>query len=211
MSREAAGRETRDRGHNPMTGEKRRKAQSMRTRLIAPIAATGLLAASVGLTALPASAAQTTTVPTSATSPLSGTATVAPAQINQTITNVGTFVGTFTPTKFTTQNGQLAVTGLVQGTFTTAAGATQAVSQTVTTVVTNATANNACTILTLDLGPLDLNLLGLQVQLNEVQLDITAVPGSGNLLGNLLCAVAGLLDQGQVSGLATLLNQLLGL
>jgi hypothetical protein len=46
----------------------------------------------------------------------------------------------------------------------------------------------------LDLGPLDLNLLGLRVQLNEVVLDITALPGPGNLLGNLLCAVAGLLD-----------------
>jgi hypothetical protein len=52
----------------------------------------------------------------------------------------------------------------------------------------------ACPILHLDLGPLDLNLLGLRVQLNEVVLDVTAVPGPGNLLGNLLCAVAGLLD-----------------
>ena len=51
-----------------------------------------------------------------------------------------------------------------------------------------------CPILHLDLGPLDLNLLGLRVQLNRVILDITAIPGPGNLLGNLLCAVAGLLD-----------------
>lgn len=51
-----------------------------------------------------------------------------------------------------------------------------------------------CPILHLELGPLDLNLLGLRVQLNQVVLDITAVPGPGNLLGNLLCAVAGLLD-----------------
>lgn len=52
----------------------------------------------------------------------------------------------------------------------------------------------ACPILHLELGPLDLNLLGLRVQLNQVVLDITAIPGPGNLLGNLLCAVAGLLD-----------------
>jgi len=52
----------------------------------------------------------------------------------------------------------------------------------------------SCPILHLDLGPLDLNLLGLTVHLNEVVLDVTAVPGPGNLLGNLLCAVAGLLD-----------------
>jgi hypothetical protein len=53
---------------------------------------------------------------------------------------------------------------------------------------------DACPILHLELGPLDLNLLGLRVQLNQVVLDVTAVPGPGNLLGNLLCAVAGLLD-----------------
>ena len=51
-----------------------------------------------------------------------------------------------------------------------------------------------CPVLHLELGPLDLNLLGLRVQLNQVVLDITAIPGGGNLLGNLLCAVAGLLD-----------------
>ncbi|MEU4393228.1 hypothetical protein [Kribbella sp. NPDC023855] len=51
-----------------------------------------------------------------------------------------------------------------------------------------------CPILHLELGPLDLNLLGLHVHLNEVVLDITAIPGPGNLLGNLLCAIAGLLD-----------------
>ena len=51
-----------------------------------------------------------------------------------------------------------------------------------------------CPILHLELGPLDLNLLGLRVQLNQVVLDVTALPGPGNLLGNLLCAVAGLLD-----------------
>jgi hypothetical protein len=37
---------------------------------------------------------------------------------------------------------------------------------------------------------------------------VTAVPGAGNLLGNLLCAVAGLLDPNTF--LADFLNQLLG-
>jgi hypothetical protein len=53
---------------------------------------------------------------------------------------------------------------------------------------------DVCPILHLELGPLDLNLLGLRVQLNQVVLDITAIPGPGNLLGNLLCGVAHLLD-----------------
>ncbi|HEY4571518.1 MAG TPA: hypothetical protein VIH10_18740 [Kribbella sp.] len=58
-----------------------------------------------------------------------------------------------------------------------------------------------CPILHLDLGPLDLNLLGLHVHLNEVVLNIEAIPGAGNLLGNLLCAIAGLLDGVDLSGI----------
>jgi|SRR5687767_2155731 len=68
-----------------------------------------------------------------------------------------------------------------------------------------------CDILHLVLGPLDLDLLGLQVHLNQVVLDIVAQAGAGNLLGNLLCAVAGLLDQGgPLAGITNLLNQILG-
>ncbi len=67
-----------------------------------------------------------------------------------------------------------------------------------------------CPILHLTLGPLDLNLLGLRVQLNQVVLDITAIPGPGNLLGNLLCAIAGLLNGVDLGGvLGNLLQQLI--
>jgi hypothetical protein len=41
---------------------------------------------------------------------------------------------------------------------------------------------------------LHLNILGLVIDLNQVVLHITAVPGSGNLLGNLLCGIANLLN-----------------
>lgn len=58
----------------------------------------------------------------------------------------------------------------------------------------SAVAGGSCQILDLVLGPLDLNLLGLKVHLNRVVLNIEAAPGAGALLGNLLCAVAGLLD-----------------
>ena len=71
----------------------------------------------------------------------------------------------------------------------------------------------ACDILNLVLGPLDLNLLGLHVHLNKVVLHINAIPGAGNLLGNLLCAVAGLLDQTGLLNtlqLSNLLNRILG-
>ena len=60
------------------------------------------------------------------------------------------------------------------------------------------------------LAPLNLNLLGLKVHLDKVLLNIVAVSGAGNLLGNLLCAVAGLLDGGgALSSLLTKLNQIL--
>jgi hypothetical protein len=73
----------------------------------------------------------------------------------------------------------------------------------------------SCQVLDLVLGPLDLNLLGLKVHLDTVHLNITAVGGAGNLLGNLLCSVAGLLDgttglNGILNGILGLLNQLLG-
>jgi len=67
-------------------------------------------------------------------------------------------------------------------------------------------------VLHLVLGPLNLNLLGLVITLNQVNLNINAVPGAGALLGNLLCAVAGLLDAGgALTQISQLLNQILGI
>lgn len=74
----------------------------------------------------------------------------------------------------------------------------------------------ACDILNLQLGPLDLTLLGLNVHLDDcaggpVTLAITAIPGAGNLLGNLLCSLAGLLDGGAATNLIDgLLRQIAG-
>jgi len=70
-----------------------------------------------------------------------------------------------------------------------------------------------CEILDLTLGPLDLNLLGLEIHLNQVHLTIDANP-AGGLLGQLLCGIANLLNPfnlAQLNQLLTLLNQLLGL
>jgi len=77
-----------------------------------------------------------------------------------------------------------------------------------------AQAQQSCRILHLVLGPLNLNLLGLKVHLNRVVLDITAQSGPGNLLGNLLCAVAHLLDNTSPSllnllQLSSLLNRVI--
>ncbi|ULE33781.1 hypothetical protein [Mycobacterium sp. IDR2000157661] len=68
-----------------------------------------------------------------------------------------------------------------------------------------------CEVLSLILGPLDLQLLGLRVQLNQVELLITAIPGGG-LLGDLLCALAGgPSGTPPLAQIVDLLNQILGI
>jgi hypothetical protein len=139
--------------------------------------------------------------------------------------------GTFTPESFSVVGNTVMATGTVTGRIV-GKGKPMEFSKTVTAPVTDAVtgggaaggrmagaAAGSCDILNLVLGPLDLNILGLEVHLNQVLLDIVAVPGAGQLLGNLLCAVAGLLDPvgglgGVLGGLLTdlqgLLNQILG-
>ena len=78
--------------------------------------------------------------------------------------------------------------------------------------------SHGCDILNLELGEISIDLLGLTIDLSQVNLDIVAEPGDGNLLGNLLCAVAGLLDSnpldaalgGLLDSINNLLNELLG-
>jgi len=87
--------------------------------------------------------------------------------------------------------------------------------QSVVTAIDSGAAQHTCGILHLELGPLDLNLLGLGVTLDDcndgpVIVDITAENGQGNLLGNLLC---GLLNGGGINlgtTLQTLLSGILG-
>jgi hypothetical protein len=75
----------------------------------------------------------------------------------------------------------------------------------------------SCEILHLEIGPIDLDLLGLVIHVDKIVIDITAEPGPGNLLGNLLCAIAHLLDDPPgtlnriLADLLNLLRQLLRL
>jgi len=131
--------------------------------------------------------------------------------------------GTFSPIAFTKKDGKQQVKGLVEGVVTHANGSKETFTALRTMKVKSVNGKSlsgltarsateglmACDILHLVLGPLDLDLLGLVVHLDKVVLDITAVPGAGNLLGNLLCAVAGLLDGGPLAGLLAQLNSLL--
>ena len=149
--------------------------------------------------------------PAATAKPPTGTVTATP--VTGTLANGGTFAGTLSNIQFVNQNGSLAVVGQLTGTLTNAAGAVigSVTNVPITLPVTGAQATGSCQILDLVLGPLDLNLLGLVVHLDTVHLNITAQRGPGNLLGNLLCGLAGALDGGGGGGLANLLNRLLGL
>ncbi len=125
----------------------------------------------------------------------------------------GAFSGVFNITRFVVQNGQVVATGRLTGTVTDALGAVVGtINQALSLPVLRNATTGSVDILNLVLGPLSLDLLGLQVDLSRVVLNITAQSGPGNLLGNLLVAVAGLLDgNGNALGLLrNLLNDILG-
>lgn len=156
---------------------------------------------------------------------------IEPAKVKGTYTHPetgesGRIVAKFMPTEFVNNDGSLAVEGVLTGVFTgkLPEGTPRHFSEPFTMEVLGAgtpgeattagfqpagftpASSHGCDILNLDLGPLDLNLLGLQVDLAPVVLDIVAQPGASALLGNLLCAVAGLLDGGLGGGLGGLLD-----
>ena len=133
--------------------------------------------------------------------------------------------GSFVPLDFRKHDGKVFVRGLVQGVVHQADGDRTTFSKLKTLRVKSvngtpahagraAAARATCDILNLVLAPLDLDLLGLQVHLDRVVLTIVAKSGAGNLLGNLLCAVTGLLDGPGLGGLlgrlTTLLDRILG-
>lgn len=137
--------------------------------------------------------------------PTTGTATL--TGVDSTL---GTITGTVTNLRAVYDAASNTTT--ITGTFTTQlidplTGILTTVTDTFSTLLQGA--DGSCQILHLELGPLDLDLLGLQVHLDQVVLDITAQSGSGQLLGNLLCAVAHLLDSGPFSSILADLTDLL--
>jgi hypothetical protein len=148
------------------------------------------------------------------------------SKVTGTAAHGRTFAGHYNINRFiTTDSGKTKAVGTLKGTLTKRNGNTDSVTEKNVRMVvrpaassvsalpaapgTAATSVVGCQILDLVLGPLDLDLLGLVVHLDKVHLNITAVPGAGNLLGNLLCAVAGLLDSSQLLSLGTVLTNLL--
>ena len=74
----------------------------------------------------------------------------------------------------------------------------------------DATAVAACDILNWSWDRCISICSGWSIDLNQVVLNITGTTGAGDLLGNLLCAITGLLDAGSLGQqLVNLLNQLI--
>ena len=126
----------------------------------------------------------------------------------------GVVRGYFEPDRFFVKKGQTYADGVLHAKLVRGNGDVVGhVTRHVTIPVKNAKnvqAQAVCDVLHLVLGPLDLDLLGLEVHLDKVVLDIVARSGAGNLLGNLLCAVTGLLDGNQFR-LASILNRILSI
>ena len=171
-----------------------RSAASIRTRLLALLVSVAV----VGMLGLAAAGPATAAPP--AADPVTQTVTGTVNGVAET--------GTLTIERFVASGGALQAVGTLTGDL---AGGTT-VPVTVPVAIEQAP-TAACEILNLVLGPLHLDLLGLVIDLNQVILNITAEPGPGNLLGNLLCAIVGLLDNPASPGgaLAVLLNRVLAL
>ncbi len=124
---------------------------------------------------------------------ITGVATDVASETTSTITGTATITGI----EFDPVTNALQFTGTISGLATDNGITTEILSQvfsTSGTIVGDTSGKGKCAILNLDLGPLDLDLLGLTVDLSEVELDIAAVRGPGKLLGNLLCQLTRLLD-----------------
>jgi hypothetical protein len=148
----------------------------------------------------------------SITAPLSGTCSFLDTTTNQVVN--GTLSGTLSLTQFTASGGQLFATGTINATCTAVNSLGQTVTKTVSGTATFPAVGGqgSCRILHLTLGPIHLDLLGLVIDTNQIVLDITAQSGPGNLLGNLLCAVANALNGGAgAQQLANLLNRILAI
>src|SRR5215213_2153565 len=130
--------------------------------------------------------------------------------VTGTTSKGGKFTGNFAISQFKVVNNQIVAVGTLTGTIQNSVGNVIGTVLKTIQMIVNIT-DASCDILHLELGPLDLDLLGLQVHLNKVVLDIDADP-TGGLLGALLCAVANLLNAGgPLASIVDLLNQILAL
>lgn len=140
--------------------------------------------------------------------------------MNGTAENGKKFRGTYTIQKFATRNGKARAIGTLKGRLAGRNVTRRNVAMPVQLGAAGAQSTqlpplpNGCTILNLSIQPITLDLLGLVVRTSRIDLRIDAVRGPGNLLGNLLCGLTGILNPPTLGGatagqLASLLNAIL--
>ncbi len=139
--------------------------------------------------------------------PKTGTGTLTGNTVQLTDAAGNTINGVLNITRFVVEDGVIQAVG----TITDAAG--NVLANFTADVTDIFTTEGTCQILHLELGPIELDVLGLVVTTNEIVIDITAEAGSGNLLGNLLCSVAHLFDNpgNTLNAIVQKLNRILGL
>jgi hypothetical protein len=106
----------------------------------------------------------------------------------------GTVKVRFVMKKFVRQGSKLVAQGAAIATYTPTVGTPTTVTKPFNAVVQTggkrfAVATRTCQVLHLDVGPLDLNLLGLIVHLDKVTLNISA-QSNGGILGSLFCSLS---------------------
>jgi hypothetical protein len=130
----------------------------------------------------------------------------------------GTFDGVFNISSFDIEDGELVAVGNIVGEYTSDEGDVIPFDEAVAVPVSSGGGdevgvqqeNDTCDILFLELGPVFLDVLGLVVEIPDpIVLDIYAERGPGNLLGNLLCSIVGILDPAVEDPVGTPLDQLL--
>jgi hypothetical protein len=140
--------------------------------------------------------------------------------VTGTLTGGGTFSGTFTLQRFAVRNSRPVAVGILRGSGVAAAGAplgTVFVAPVEFPVAVSGHApepgepavQQVCELLNLDLGPINLDVLGLQLTTLPIDIDLIASGEGTDVLGQLICVI--LETVGNVIGLVNLLNQLLGL
>lgn len=177
--------------------------------LAATVATAVVVSLIPGADAAPRSAAPATHQSASSVSPHQASANKQgnlTSQVRGTFGRNGTVRGRFDPKRFVVRSGATYAVGTLNAKLEKGDGTVIGrKTKTVTLPIENGSVSDGsakrCQVLDLVLGPLDLDLLGLQVHLNKVVLHIVAVSGAGNLLDG-----TGLLD---LLKLVNKLNQIL--
>jgi hypothetical protein len=138
------------------------------------------IAALVAAAALAAVAAGTAGAGTS-------TDALASVPVAGTTSGGGTFTGTLEITGFAVENGTVVAVGSISGTLTDASGTT-VVSDVATVAPLQQAQQAGCTLFSISIGPIDVNVAGLVVvHIEPIAVDVRLE----GLLGTLLCAILG--------------------